>query len=380
LAADRGYLNKVIETKTNILKAGQYVPDSGKFYIDKDLFKEVRIPEHFLLSDAETGQVLTEFKKSSFEIPYKSHKIYIANVCKKLGNSSQQRMLIDKVMIFFPAKVFGDKYFGGITKQGMIEVLEFLRDEGYLIFDDVIKIYKGIYVKDLDIKIDRLLKPTDREQIDEYYKELKDRFNGGSDDWHYFNNKKNGFGISCWDRGKSKLKTPFFKFYDKNAELKNRNNIDFFNSLSQELREEFNKHFVLRFEYTMKDNNFFKKHELSNRLEEILEVPQSKWHDVGLWFLRSAFDKPTRFVDFSKVNLDDRTKMALILWLHELGKSKGAIMSLIVALGKDKKERYRQRIRFEKWWSIATTPNEYTAEALARVERVSKWDRFIGLS
>jgi hypothetical protein len=379
LAAEGVISNKVIETKTNILKAGQYVPDSGKFYIDKDLFKEVRIPEHFLLSDAETGQVLTEFKKSSFEIPYKSHKIYIANVCKKLGNNSQQQMLIDKVMIFFPAKVFGDKYFGGITKEGMIEVLEFLRDEGYLIFDDVLKIYKGIYVKDLDIKIDRLLFSKDREQIDEYYKELKDRFNGSSDDWHYFNNKKNGFGIGCWDRGKSKLKTPFFKFYDKNAELKNRNNIDFFNSLSPEVIEEVNKHFIWRFEFTMKDNNFFKKHELSNRLEDILEVPQSKWQEIGVWYLKAAFDRPTRFVDLSKVTLDDRTKMGLILWLHQKGESKGAIRSFLVGLGKDKKERYRQGLRFEKWWAIATTPNEYTAEALARVERVSKWDRFIGI-
>ena len=379
MAAEGVISNKVIETKTNILKAGQYVPDSGKFYIDKDLFKEVRIPEHFLLSDAETGQVLTEFKKSSFEIPYKSHKIYIANVCKKLGNNSQQQMLIDKVMLFFPAKVFGDKYFSGITKEGMIEVLEFLRDEGYLIFDDVTKIFKGIYVKDLDIKVDRLLKPNDREGIDEYYKELKDRFNGSSDDWHYFNNKKNGFGISCWDRGKSKLSTPFFKFYDKNAELKNRNNIDFFNSLSQEIQEECRKYFIWRYEYTMKDNSFFKKQELSNRFEDILEVPQSKWKEIGLWFLRKAFDKPTRFVDTSKVNLDDRTKMGCILWLHELGKSKGAIKSFLVGLAKDKQEKYRQAKRFERWWAIATTPNEYTAEALARVERVSKWDRFIGL-
>jgi hypothetical protein len=93
--------------------------------------------------------------------------------------------------------------------------------------------------------------------------------------------------------------------------------------------------------------------------------------------------KPTRFVDLSKVTLDDRTKMGLILWLHQKGESKGAIRSFFVGLGKDKKERYRQSLRFEKWWAIATTPNEYTAEALAealaRAERVSKWDRFIGI-
>ena len=108
-------------------------------------------------------------------------------------------------------------------------------------------------------------------------------------------------------------------------------------------------------------------------------VPQSKWQKIGVWYLKAAFDRPTRFVDLSKVTLDDRTKMGLILWLHQEGKSKGAIMSFVIGLGKDKKERYRQRLSFEKWWSIATTPNEYTAEALARVERVSKWDRFIGI-
>lgn len=364
---------------TNILIGGKYLVDTAKFIIDKDLFAEVNIPNRFILSNADTGEVLSELKKSSFQIAYKGDYIYLANVSKTLGNNRQQKIFIEKVFLWFSPKVFGEKYFGGITKEGMIEVLEFLRESGYLIFDDVKKIFKGIYVKDLDIKIDRLLKPTDRDKIDEYYKGLKERFNGSSDDWHYFNNKKQGFGIGMWERSKSKWSKPYSKFYDKNAELKSQKNNDFYNSLSQEARDEISKYFIWRYEFTMKDNEWFKKHNISNRFEDILYVSQSKWNEIGLWFLKQAFDKQKRFIDKTKMSLDERTKMGLILWLHRLGQSKGAIRSYLLQLAKDKQEKYRQGKRFDRYWTMATTPNQYSADMYARMENISKWDRYIGL-
>jgi len=88
---------------TNILPFGKYYIDSGKFFIDKTAFKEVNIPENFTLTDADTGELIDEFKKSSLSIPYKKHKIYISNVSKKLSNSGRD-YFIDKVLIYFPAK------------------------------------------------------------------------------------------------------------------------------------------------------------------------------------------------------------------------------------------------------------------------------------
>lgn len=362
---------------TNIIPFEKYYIDSGKFYIDRSVFDEVLIPENFALTDTDTGQLIDEFKKSSLSIPYKNHKIYISNVIKQLGNRDR-KLLVEKVLIYFPAKI-SDNYFYGISKNDIIGVLEYLKEIGYLKFTKVDKIFNAIHVKDLDIKKDSKLKISDRLDIKEYNKILKDRFVGTSEHWHSFDSQKQGFGIQCWNRNRSSLTKPFFKFYDKSVEIKK--DLSFFQSLPVEVSDEVNSNFIYRFEFTMKDNTFFKKYGLSNRLAEIFEVTQDRWKEIGRSFLNYAFNPPpTKVKDTSKLKYKDRVWSNTIWVMYQnYNMTKGQILTIWISSAKNKVEKSRGKKEFERLWSIATTPSKYTSEIMDTLERVKKWDRYFGL-
>jgi hypothetical protein len=361
---------------TNILPFSKYLLDSAKFYIDRDKFESVNIPQNFLLTDSETGEFIDEFKKNSLSVTYKNHKVYISNVVKTLGRNDQ-KFMIEKVLIYFPAKV-SDNYFNGISKEDVINVLEFLKSKGYLIYSDVDFIFNQIYVKDLDIKLDMKFKVSQKIEILEYFGMLKDRFNGNTDDFHSFNNQKNGFGIQCFNRATAKLTKPFFKFYDKSKEVKK--DIEFFNSFDELVRDQLTSNFVLRFEFTMKDKSYFTKYGVSNRLEDIFLVDQEKWQHIGRQFLAYAFDKPLRMIDTSKLKLKDRIQINQINLMIEKGITKNQLFAIYIKSCFDRKEKSRVKKEFEKIWSLAVTPSDYTKETMAIVERVKKWDSYFGLS
>jgi len=375
-----GFEENVMDT--NIIPYGKFCIDSSKFLIDKDLFTEVNIPDRFTLVNADTGEVLKEWKANSFEIAYKSHKIYIANVRKVLGNKHQNKMIVDKVLIYFTAKVFGEKYFEGITEAGMSEVLEFLKSEGYLIFDDIKKIIEGIHCKDLDIKIDLKRGNKERKQVDNWFKDLRGRFQGQPEDIKHFKydeanpKKKNGFGLQVWSREKSTLTRPFAKWYDKSIECLSDKHKEWYNSISKELQREIKNNFILRWEFTCKDIKFFRVFEMQDTFSGLLYTSHSKYASATRYIFKKAFEeKPKRIKDISKLTLEERFKMILILFLHEKkDMTKGGLIKLALSIAKDKGEKYRMKKRFERWWSIATTPHQYTAEAFALVENVNKWD------
>lgn len=354
----------------------KYLVDSGKFYIDKDKFERVNIPENFALSDAETGEIIDEFKKNSLSIPFKNHKIYISNVVKQLGTEAQ-KMVIEKVLIYFPAKI-SDTYFNGIEKNDIIEVLNFLKERGFLLFSDAEKIYNEIYVKDLDIKKDIKLKKTDKEQVKEYNKNLGERFTGTADQWKNFDSQKQGFGIQCWDRQKATITKPFLKFYDKSKEIKK--DKVFFDSLDEDVKNELLENFIYRFEFTLKDKQFFKKYEISNRLADIHKVPQEKWELIAKSFLNHAFQKKTRKLDLDKLKLRDRISANLILTMYQSNEmTKGQIQLLFTMAAQNKSEKYQAKKHFERLWSITTTPHEYSSNMHSILERVGKWDKFFGI-
>jgi hypothetical protein len=361
---------------TNILPFGKYYIDSGKFFIDKTAFKEVNIPENFTLTDADTGELIDEFKKSSLSIPYKKHKIYISNVSKKLSNSGRD-YFIDKVLIYFPAKI-SDNYFNGISREDVIGVLEYLKDKSYLTFDNVDHIYNSIFVKDLDIKMDNCLNKSDKIDIKEYNQDLKSRFIGTPDAFKLIDSKKQGFGIQCYERSKSSLTRPFFKFYDKSMEIKK--DIDFFDSLPNEVREILISKFVYRYEFTMKDNTFFKKYEISNNLAEIHKVSQEKWKEIGRQFLSNAFDKKVYSKDLGRIKYRDRVVASMFLVMYQKNNmTKGQIESIWVTSAKNRKEKCLGKKEFHRLWAIATTPSEHTQEMMDTLKRVGKWDKYFGL-
>jgi len=362
---------------TKIIPFGKYCIDSAKFYIDKDIFSSVNIPENFVLTDADTGEIIDDFKKNSLSVPYKNHKIYISNVVKYLKNNKSENF-IEKVMFYFPAKV-SDDYFGGITKQVIYDVIEFIKRKGYWDFTNIDKVFKAIYVKDLDVKMDRKYKRLDLVELKEWNKTLAERFNGDAEDFHSFDSKKQGFGISTFDRSKATITKPFLKFYDKSKEVKK--DMDFFNSLSPLVQEDLIQSLVYRFEFTMKEKSFFDKHGLSNRLEDIFEVQQDKWNEVGRAFLRYCFEvtlKPPR--DVSKLRPIEKILMLLTLDLHEEGWTTTDIRSRFVDTQLDKKQKQRMRVLFNRIWYSATIPGEMTKELVAAFNRTSRWDYEFGLT
>ena len=194
----------------------KYCVDSAKFYIDFRFLTQINIPNEFTLIDSETGNILDNFKKNSISIPYKNHKIYLGKEIKVIPNS---RVVYSKIMFYFPAKINPEKYFFGITAEMVKEVINYIKDLGYINFNNINDLYKNIEVKDLDIKIDFKFSYTERDKIIKYNNSLKDRFNGYPSEFKIFNNQNNGVGIQTYNRNNTTLAKPFIKFYSKSDEI-----------------------------------------------------------------------------------------------------------------------------------------------------------------
>lgn len=358
---------------------GIYQIDSGKFYFDKDLFKSVTIPDKFILTDSESGEIVDEFKKHSLSLSFGTHKLYISNIVKELGKHNH-KFRVEKVMVYFSPKIRGNNYFGGIDRQTIEDVLYFLKEKQYLSFDDIDKIIEGCYVKDLDVKIDRDLPKDNKEYIEEYYKSLKDRFNGNPDNYRHFQNKnKEGHGIVVNNRNTSTTKKPFFKFYDKTLELKTTKNKEFYDHIDDSIKEMLNSIFLWRFEFQLKDKRHFDYYGISNKLVDIWEIPQSKWAYIGKSMLNMVFQRQTRVVDTTKLKIMDRVLINSIACHISQGLSDGAIQTLYMKAARDKSEKYRVKKMFEKMMNIINHNDNDVKEAIAVVERISKFDRIVGL-
>lgn len=351
----------------------KYYIDSGKFFIDSDKFTSVKIPQNFTLIDSDTGESLNDFKRNSLEILYGNHKIYVATVKRQL-----KQMSINKVLIYFASKISGSEYFKGIQKNHILEVLEFLKQKGYLLFDNVNDIYKNIFVKDLDIKCDYRLSEIDRPEIKKYNEILKGRFNGSVDNFHLFDSQKQGFGLSTYKREQGTLAKPFLKFYDKTRELLEKNK-EFFLSLPDTLQKEIQNNFIYRFEYTLKDKSFFSKFGITNRLEDIHEVLQEKWIEIGRSLLDINFQiKMRKPKDTSKLNLKDRLLCLSFLDDIEKGLSLTQIKNKYIIVAKTKNEKWKMSILFDKIYF--NTSLEHNRETQDNYYIIEKWDNFFGFN
>lgn len=363
-----------IQQKIETLPFNKYFIDSCKFLIDRDKFTDVHIPSSFTLIDNETGEELNNFKKSSLEVPYRGHKIYIATVKKQL-----KQMFVDKILIYYSAKVEGCKYFYGITKLSIIDVLEHLKSIGYINYNHVESIYSEIYVKDLDIKNDRKLNPTDREDIITYNKFFQERFNGEIRDFHSFNSQKQGFGITTYERASGTIVKPFLKFYDKSLEMTTKNS-EFMKSLPDGLRNTILFNFIYRYEFTLRNKSYFTKFGISNRLKDIHNVPQEKWSEIGKYFLDANFQvKINKPRDMSKLRPQE---MIMCFYLNEdieKGLSMSEIRDKYVTIQRDKKSKYRMKLLFERIYYFATVGKVKEVEdAKERYELIKKWDKVFG--
>jgi len=353
----------------------KYFVDSAKFLIDDVYFTEINIPENYILLDEDTGEEIDKFKRSSLKIPYKSHHVYIAKIHKHLPN----RHPIRKIAILFPAKVFGNDYFYGISKQGFIDVIEYLQENGRLKFNCSKDIYERTYVKDLDIKIDFQFEKDKKAEIKKYNQQVKSRFNGSKENFHgVFDSKKNGFGFYTYDRKIGTLTKPFIKFYDKSRELLEKN-YEFVKTLSPELQQEIEEKFIYRYEFTLRDKRFFDKFGISNRLEEVHEVLNDKWQEIGRTLLNANFTPKMRVPkNIDKLNLKDRLMCLEFFMNIQNGISVDEIQRRYLSVAKTKKERYDIKKLFDKIYF--NTSIKDNVSVFKNYEKLKAWDKFFGFN
>lgn len=268
----------------------KYCVDSAKFYIDFKFFSEIAIPSDFILMDSETGSVLDNFKKNSLTIQYKNHKIYLAHIIKSIPYKNGERLVFNKVMFYFPAKINPEKYFFGITEEMVKEVLLYIKGLGYINFDDINRIYTYVEVNDLDIKVDYKFSWFEKQKIVNYNKSLQDRFNGHTSELKVFNNNKYGIGIQTYNRNNTTLAKPFTKFYSKSHEIENKPE-KLFDLMPKEIQDIIKNNFIYRYEFTIKTMDFFRHFGIKNYFSDILEVSQDKWKEIAKYYFDKNYNK-----------------------------------------------------------------------------------------
>ncbi len=365
----------MVQRYKSIIPQQRYFIDSGKFYIDAACFSAIKIPENFTLIDKDTGEALNDFKRSSLEIPYQNHKIYIAKVKKILPKQT-----IDKILIYFPAKVAGEQYFYGIQKQTVIDVLLFLQSKGYLFFTNVEAIYNEIYVKDLDYKTDFLLPHAKVGEVKSWLKVMQERFNGIPEFCKVYDNQDKGIGLQTYHRDTATFAKVFSKWYNKSLEIQSDKNAEFFCSLSPDLQSEIQNNLIMRYEFTLKDKIYFTNFGITNRLSELMELPQSKLKEIGRAMLDKNFQpKMKREPDTSKLKPIEQVLVIHFMELIERGMSIGEIKDMYTVGQKTKQEKYRMGMMFEKVYYNATVGAK-ASDAKRKYDMIKKWDKFFGFS
>jgi len=299
--------------KAEMIYEKKYKIDSFKLLFDSVIFKKINIPEkYYLIND--NGEVLSEIKKKGLEINFNEFtSIYVSRYIKILKN-----IKYDKVAILFSSKV-AINYFNGIELKDIERVLNFLQEKKILAFDNIKKTIGAGYFKDLDIAKDIVFRSDDKERLKNNFKMQVKQYKGnnslGSGIKLYDN--KNNFGLSVNRRNGATLNKPFFKIYDKFKELKHKHQ-DFLNSLSSDLRFYLFNNLVIRFEFTLKDNSYFKKFDTSSKVLDFYKVLNNNPETIKkmqLYFINANFVK--KEIVKNRNNLTpQQTIIARLLMLH----------------------------------------------------------------
>jgi hypothetical protein len=338
-------IQQEIQKKT--IPFGKYRTDSFKLSIDTDKLRSITIPENFTIIDSDTGEELEQFKRNSFKVPYLNTHIYLS---KFRSNLPKQTIQYERLVILFSSKVCGDSYFDGIQKHNVIDVLNFLKEKQYIDFTDVLEVYKNLYTKDHDIKVDFKFTHSEREKIAKFNLDLSHMFQFDKENCKVYKSQKE-LGIVAFHRDRTTLAKPFLKFYDKAKEL-NRKHPELLLSLPDSIRDEVLSNFIYRFEYTLKTKAFFTKFGLSNRLEEVFEVADSKWQEIGKTLLNTLFQvKIKKIRDTSKLSYSERI-LALYFFedIQKNNLSPMAVKSKYTSIQKTKDQKYKAGLLFDKMY------------------------------
>jgi hypothetical protein len=364
----------------------KYCVDSAKFYIDCRFFSEIAIPNEFTLIDTETGNVLDNFKKSSLTIEYKNHKIYLAKEIKYVPSKNGQKLVFNKVMFYFPAKINPEKYFFGITEEMVKEVILYIQGLGYINFDNIDQLYKNVEVKDLDIKIDYKFSWFEKDKIVNYNKSLQDRFNGQTSEFKIFNNKKNGIGIQTYNRNNTTLAKPFLKFYSKSDEIMNEPEKLYY-LMPKEIQEIVKNNFIYRYEFTIKTMDFFRHFNISNYFSDILNINQDNWKVISKYYLNKNFNKEVR-VSIDNVKKIEKTELhklknseqlitLLLFELIQLGKSINDIEK-IFSLSNSRMQKIRNKELLKKCLNNITISENEDVKFIKQYQELKEMDIIFG--
>ena len=360
-----------LKEKSIQIPYGRYCIDSFKLSIDVDKLDSVDIPENFILVSEDTGEEISHFKKNSIHLDYKNSSIYIG-----LFRRILKGIHYDKLMILFSSKVAGEYYFDGILKHHIIDVLEYIKTNGYIKYTNVSTIFKNLYTSDCDMKCDFKFNKSERENIAEYNKELSARFQFEKNELHKYDNQKM-LGIQTFNRDRSTLAKPFLKFYDKTKEILNKHP-EFFATLPESIRDEVINNFIYRFEYTMKNKKFFDKFGLSNRIEDVLEVSNDKWREIGKTFLQTLFQyKVKRVYDKSKFNyIESILALAMQENIHKHKYSVEHLRRMYTAVQDNRKTKYKASILFDRIYQNVI--DNKAVELSNKYESIQALDKIFG--
>ena len=329
----------------------QYSIDSCKILIDADLFKEVKIPQHFILMDAETEEFIDNYKSMMCPIIYNENKFKIGRITKKVGSNK-----IDKIVILLHSKVNKETYFNGITKKTVIDLLKFLKHKGYLVFHKEELIFDNMYCKDVDVKMDMKFKISEWNDIEEWFTYLKEiLFNGEQKDIRVFtDNHRQQLGLgSTFDRSKGTIKKPFFKIYNKSTEIKRQENETLFELLPDNIKRELIENLILRLESTLKNKADFEHYNLSNKLSNLLDYKQEDWAKFTFSFMQTLFgeiseNSKDKKIDISKLSESEKIMALMHKYLLDKGEKKKRIKTFYVRSEQTRKEKTRKQKLYEK--------------------------------
>ena len=363
---------KTTKSKSKLIPYGKYCIDSFKLLIDQKHFTLINIPDTFTLISSD-GDIIDEFKKNSIPVKYNDTTIYIGKFRKILKQQN-----IDKVVLLFSSKIDTQGYFNGITREKTAKVLGYLKEIGRIDYNDVNSIINNMTYKDCDIKTDFEYKGT-REELNEQHKALKQFFNGSEDNIKTFDNKKgDGVGLQANFRKNSSYTKPFIKFYEKSIEIQSKHS-DFLSLFSTDLYNEvvFCSS-VYRYEYTIKDKDYCKKFNITNKLSDLFDLSQEKLREIGKYMYDANFGLlPKKLRETVEMGAKDIVLARMFFKLHKMGVDVNEIKQYFTDSG-DKKNCHtnRQVKLFERIYYYVV--EGHAKEIQGDVDRVENWYKMLG--
>lgn len=360
-------MTNIQQNQSNNQIISKYCVDSFKLIVDQDVFTSINIPNEFKLIDNE-GEIIDEFKKNSIRIKYNETDIYIGAYTKQLRDVHYK-----KVCILFSSKVSREKYFDGITKDAVYDVLNHLKAIGKLDFNNIENVYKSIYVRDLDIKKDFILPFEYRERIQKNNEYLKSVFNHNPERCKI---ATKNIGLQANYRDNSSYTKPFCKFYDKYTEIVKRN-VELYKILHEDIQQQLKFKFVYRWEFTLKNKDYFTKFDISDKLEDILILPQEKWQEISNYMYNANFGLIPKKRKMGTMSPTDHIMALMFQRLHKEGVSVHEIRDMFMNSSDEKNNhKNRQLEKFEKIYAYVTF-GETSKQVYDENEFIKEWNKLI---